>query len=131
MKKQFFFKTLAVAAIFFFACTNLVAQGNFVFRNTSPITLQVELFADYDTCTGSALCASGAVLIAPGSSHTFNTCTSNGAWKYMDVTDGCGSVRVGETGPGICANPTSGTFTDCSSNTRTITWINENSGRGN
>lgn len=117
-------KIMAVAAVFFFSNFKLEAQGNFVFTNNSGTTLDVELFADYDDCMGNYLCNTGIVSIAPGNSHTFNTCTANGAWKYMTVADPCGNVTVG-----YCGFPGTGSFLDCNLTIVKAKWIDEHTGK--
>jgi len=118
----------AVLAFFFFANLKLVAQpGNFNFTNNTANSLTVELWADYDDCAGNYLCSAGPVIVASSTTYTFTgVCTTNGAWKFIKVTDSCGGVKVG-----YCGYPGTDTFTDCSSNVVTVNWIDEHTGDAN
>jgi hypothetical protein len=128
MKKPNFLKMTAVLAFFFFANLQAFSQpGNFDFTNNTANPLTVYLFADYDDCAGNYLCAAPPVVVAPGNTHTFTgVCTTNGAWKFMKVVDSCNGTVVG-----YCGYPTTAAFTDCSSNTVTVDWIDEHTGEAN
>ncbi len=128
MKKVFLLKTVALLAFVLFANLNSFAQpGNFNFTNNTANSLTVDLWADYDDCAGNYLCNTGPTVVPPFSTYTFTgLCTTNGAWKFMKVTDNCGGVVVG-----YCGQPLTDTFTDCSLNTVTVNWIDEHTGDAN